>query len=238
MQELKNKLVLSTLLIFVFLCLPKASYAAFLEFDPTELRPKVGDTVNAKVNIDAEKDQVLSSDVRITYDPRLLQVVSISDGTYFSIAKKDFSKPGVIYIAGIIDTPGDFKVGKGTIATVSFKALAAGTGVLDFVCEDNVTATDSNIAKNVLDVPDIIACEKNGPADVIISGSTTTATAPTPTAATSGGGSGSGTSGSGGTSNQPAPSTLPRSGVLDDVAKAAIPGAILFLIGISLRMLL
>lgn len=229
-----KKALLSFIFVGIVVALPHKAHAAFLEFDPAEQKPKVGDTITAKVNIDAERDQVLSSDVRITYDAKLLQVTAIDNGSYFSIAKKDFSKPGQIYIAGIIDTPGDFKTGKGTIATITFKVLAAGTGVLDFVCEDGETATDSNIAKNVLDVPDIIACEKNGPADIIISGTSTSTITPSPTTRSSGS---SGSSG-GTTTKTSSPSALPKSGVVDDLMKAAVPGMILFIIGISLRMLL
>src|SRR3989344_2687178 len=216
MKKMKKKIVLQMVIsLVVILLYPKLVAAGFLEFS----KPVVD------VNIDAESDQVLSTDIRIIYDPKLLQVVDVKEGNYFpSVPKKDFSQSGKIYIAALVENPGDYQSGVGTVATITFKALANGIGTLTYVCEDRQTAQDSNIAKNDLNATDVIACSQNGDSDIKIgSGST---------------GTGSGTSGSSSTTRTSSPSSLPKSGIVDDFFKVAIPGIFLLAIGVGIRLLL
>ncbi|OGK21538.1 hypothetical protein A3C23_04850 [Candidatus Roizmanbacteria bacterium RIFCSPHIGHO2_02_FULL_37_13b] len=222
-----KKKTLAQILSFlvVILIYPRLVAAGFLEFSKPIINVKVGEQFTIDVNIDAESDQVLSTDVRVIYDPKLLQIVDIKAGNYFPSAPKlDFSQSGKIYIAALVENPGDYQSGAGTVATITVKALANGTGTLTFVCEDRQTAQDSNIAKNDLNATDVIACSQNGDSDIKIgSGST---------------GTGSGTSGSSSTTRTSSPSSLPKSGIVDDFFKVAIPGIFLLAIGVGIRLLL
>lgn len=206
----------------------KGARAAFLDFDPKSVSTKVGTTFDVKLKIDAGTDEILSTDARVIYDPKILSVEDIKDGSYFSIPKKDCTTtPGKCYIAGIIETPGDSQTGSGVLVTLTFKGIANGSDTLSIICTPGETAKDSNIAKNELNVSDIIECTKNGKVAVTVGNGVAT---PSATITPSGGGAG----------NPPAggPSTLPRSGVVDDVLKVAVPGAILFIFGIAVKLLL
>lgn len=201
--------------------------AAFLDFDPKTVKPKVGGAFDIKLKINAEEDEILSTDARLIFDPKLLTVTAITDGDYFSIAKKDFSQPGKVYIAGIVETPGDFETGEGVLATITFKAVSSGVGTITVVCNPGETAKDSNIAKNVLNVTDVIDCPKNGKVDIVIGGGTGS------------GSSGSATGGSSSSSSKSStPSALPKSGTVDDIMHVAIPGTILLFFGLALKFLL
>lgn len=223
-----KKIILGAFFIYVTLfVLPNGARAAILDFDPKTVTGKVGSTFTVNLKIDAKTDEVLSTDARITYDPKLLSVDSITDGTYFDIPKKDAVVPGKIYIAGIIKNPGDSKTGSGVLATITFKSLTDGTGTIGIVCNPGETAADSNIAKNELNVTDIIECTKNGSVQVTVGTG----------GSGSGGSGGSGGAGSG-SSGGSGGSTLPRSGVIDDVLQFAVPGTMLLMFGVGLKLLL
>lgn len=227
-MKIYRKIVIGAFFLYVALfVLPNGARAAILDFDPKTVTGKVGTTFDVKVLIDAKAEEILSTDARITYDPKLLSVVEIKEGTYFDIPKKDASIPGKIYIAGIIQNPGDSKTGSGTIATITFKSLADGTGTISIVCNPGETAADSNIAKNELNVTDIIECSKNGSVQVTVG-----------SGGSGSGGSGSGGSGGSGSSGGSGGSTLPRSGVIDDVLQYAVPGTMLLMFGVGLKLLL
>lgn len=228
-----------------FSAFPQIANAAFLDFSPKTVNSSTGKTFDVIVKIDAGVDQILSTDARIIFDPKLLTVTEVLDGDYFSIAKKDCnSQPGKCYIAGIVETPGDFKTGKGDLATITFKALASGTGTISYVCNPGETARDSNIAKNVLNVTDIIECPKNGKVDIIVGGAASGVTPGGERGSDSPGfpdssGSGSSTTTRGGTSSTSSPSALPRSGSIDTIMQIALPaGTLLFFIGLGLKLFL
>lgn len=227
---MKVKILIYSLLtiVFAFFIFVNGVDAATLEFDPTSESAAVDEEFILDVMIDAGSDQVLASDARIIYDEQLLSVVEIADGEYFTVAKKDFSTPGTIYIAAIVQNPAEAKTGSGVIASITFKGLQNGTGTVSFVCTPGETARDSNIAKDDIDATDIIECSANVDADVVIGdGTGGGGTAVTPTGTTSGTGSSTTT-----------PSTLPKSGMLEDLLAIAIPGFALVFLGMGMKILL
>ena len=76
----------------------------------------------------------------------------------------------------------------------------------------------SKINKNDTDATNIIDCSGNGTANITI-----------------GGGTGNGGGGGGGA--EPTPSSLPRAGFMEYLAQFAVPGTLLFFIGLGIRFL-
>lgn len=167
------------LLIVVGLFFATAAHgvsAASLQFDPTTLNVTTGQSFQIKLDIDAgtAADGILATDAKITYDKALCQVTKIDNGTYFTtLGKADFATPGQVYVAAIVDDPGDFKKGTGTYATMTVTCNNSGTATFSYVCTPGETGNDSNIANNDFDATDVINCSENGTARVVIGGSST-----------------------------------------------------------------
>ena len=91
-----KKKTLAQILSFlvVILIYPRLVAAGFLEFSKPIINVKVGEQFTIDVNIDAESDQVLSTDVRVIYDPDRLQLYDLSADTVNNIIRaNNFSLP-------------------------------------------------------------------------------------------------------------------------------------------------
>lgn len=214
-----KKVVKSVFLLVAFLLLVPViivqAQAATLNFDPTTATTSVGQTFQLKININAGSDQVTGSDVYITYDAAILEAQSVSDGTFFPTVANNITS-GRVYIAAMVDDPASPKTGSGTLATVTFKGLKDGSISLAFDCNQ------TTIVKNDADATNIFECSKSGSASVTVGGGGTNPTA-TPTA---------------GSTDQPTPTQLPKSGVFDDMVKWSRWGIALVVLGGVVRLLL
>jgi hypothetical protein len=85
-----------------------------------------------------------------------------------------------LYISGVVDSAGSVKNGSGTLATVSFKGLKAGTTTVSFLCEDGRT-DDSNVTKNDIDATDLLVCSSLVDGSYTLSGETAPTNTPTET---------------------------------------------------------
>lgn len=215
-----NKYIFITIVLFlsalfVVPIIGNGVHAGFLKFDTTTAAPNVGQTFQVQVIVDVGSDQATSTDVYVMYDASLVQATNVASGTFFPTVTNNLST-GRVYIAGLVDDPASSKTGNGTLATITFKTLKAGSGTISFDCQN--VSNSSKIIKNDINATNIITCSQNGTMAVTVGGgsaSTTGSTAPTT-----------------------APSELPRSGVFENVMKFALPGIILLLLGSSLRLLL
>lgn len=216
--------------------------AATLQLEPSTVATTVDKTFEVKIIVNSGGEEINAVDVFVLYDKDLLTVESVKEGVFFPTVLQDIKVAGRAYIAGMVDNPGTFKTGSGTVATLVFKAKKNGTTTLTFDCTQGSTR-DSNVVKNDLNASDIIACVSNGKSTVAIGSGTTTviAATPTPTSAPAAVATLTPTP----TSRPVATSTttttvtnLPKSGVFDDVATYAVPGAILFIVGLGLRLIL
>ena len=206
-----------SLFLFIFTASVYSNvYAATLKFDKTTVTTDVNQTVDLQVQIDAASDQILGVDSYIVYDPQYFEPQNVANGTYFpTVLNNIFS--GKVYIAGIVNDPSTFKTGAGTLATITFKALKNGSGNITFYCVAGASDS-SKILKNDTNATNVIDCANNGSASFTIG---TGAAAPGP-------------------SNTPAPtiSRLPQTGLLDSFGSYTIPGALLLLLGIGVKLLL
>jgi hypothetical protein len=197
-------------------------YAAFLKFDQASYDLEVGDTFDVQIIVNPGTEEVTSIDSYVKYGSSVINATGVTEGSYFPTVLNDLTS-GKVYIAGLVDSPSDFKSGTGTVATITFEALKVGTTELVFDCDGQATVT-SKVIKNDINSTNIIQCSQNGTATVTIgvaaaSGSTLT---PTPT----------GTS----TENTSTPTTrpvtqLPASGSAENMMLLGAIGAVLVVIG-------
>lgn len=182
----------------LYLMLPyavNAVNAAHFEFDKSALSVKNGDTFTLQVIVDPKTEQITSVDIYVLYDKSILTAQTVDAGTYFPTILDDI-QPGKIYIAGLVEDPTAFKTGKGTVATITFKATADGTANVTFDCR---SASDSSkIIKNDINATNIITCADNKSSLVTVG---TISSLPT----TSGGTNGSTTTDTSGATLTPTP---------------------------------
>jgi len=133
----------------------KSSKMASLFFEPKEGKFKVGEEFEVKIFVDTGDYQTDATDVRLNFNPQILQVTKITEGKIYDDypAKRVDLENGVIIINGITSLIKTFK-GKDIFAVVTFKGIKPGIANLIFEFEPSST-TDSNvvasgIAKDVL----------------------------------------------------------------------------------------
>jgi hypothetical protein len=197
-------------------------HAASLRFDNTTYSVAIGADINVGVIVDAGSEQINSSDIYVLYDPTLLEARTVIPGTYFPTFSPTITS-GKVYIAGLVDDAANSKTGSGTVATITFRGLRSSRATLTFDCQTNAYNT-SKIVKNDLNATNIIVCTQNGTAAITVGTGATSATTPTGTSGSSGAASGS--------------TSLPRTGIFENVVRYAIPGAILFIVGTAVRLIL
>lgn len=192
--------------------------AAFLKFDKASYSVAVDETFDVEIIVNPGSEQITSVDAYVIYDSAIINADSVTEGSYFPTVLNDLTT-GKVYIAGLVDSPSDYKEGVGTVATVTFKALKEGETDLVFDCDGQATVT-SKVIKNDINSTDIIVCSENGTATVTIGvgGTTPDATGgaedtPTPTP------------------TQAVVTQLPASGTTENMIAMSILGAILVGVG-------
>lgn len=200
-------------LVAIALLLPSVVSAATLSVSPSSQSVKVGDTFSVVVSLDTQGTFIDGVDFRyINYNPAVLQVqdssassggVQIAPGVLMSmtLANNVDTNLGRITFSQVASGGNKYK-GSGTLATITFKALSAGTANLTFNHTSGNT-TDSNVAANGSDV-----------LTAVINGSYTVNGASSGGSTTSGG---DGSSSSGGSST---------GGVVAVGPTACVPGAV------------
>lgn len=191
--------------------------AASLKFDAPSVSTTAAQTFDIDVIVDTGGEEINSTDVYITFDKDIIEAQTVSEGTFFPTVLNDITE-GRVYVAGMVDDPATSKSGTGTVATITFKALKAGTTTLTYHCDSSVNET-SKVIKNDIDATNIIVCSENGSTSVSVGGSS--AEESTEDTTSSGGAE-----------------ELPESGIFDNVVKYAAPGVILFIIGLAVKLLL
>jgi len=212
------------ILFLFFFIFAGSAFAASLKFDKTSASVNTGDTFEIQMLVDAGSDQIISADAYVTYDASMLEEESVTNGSFFPSVVPQISS-GSIYVAGMVNDTSSSKTGSGMLATVKFKALKDGNTDIKYNCESTTTGP-SKIIKNDLNATNIISCSENSRVTITV-GSTSTTLTPTPASDYHAY-----------TSTTPAPSTLPKTGVFDNVVKLAVPGTILLFLGVVVKFLL
>ncbi len=104
-----------------------------------------GDTQTVAVALDTQGNEVAGVDIQLTFDPAVLQVSNLNfTGLLPNQGGSTFdNSAGTLSISGIVNEGSPFN-GQGTVATIDFTALAAGTSAIDFVWTSGST-TDTNV---------------------------------------------------------------------------------------------
>jgi len=197
-------------------------HAAFQKFDKTSYSVAKDKTFDVQIIVDPGSEQITSIDSYVTYDSSIVSAQSVTEGAYFPTVLNDLTS-GKAYVAGLVDSPSDFKTGVGTVATITFRALANGETDLVFDCDSQATVT-SKVIKNDINATNIIECGRNGTATVTIAVGGTTLPTSTPKDET------------GGVDDTPTPTTkvvtqLPASGSTENMIVLSMLGAVLVGIG-------
>ena len=199
------------LLSFLLLINPSASLAQtsspHLSLTPTVKEVNAGINFNVTVSVDTGGQQASGVDAVVQYDSSLLEVVSVSEGTFSPTITTITTTLGKVEIYGVADT-GSPKTGTGTLATITFKGKAPGTAAVSFVCQSGSTS-DSNI--NSTSDTDVIVCASNVNASYVITGQSATTT-PAATASAE---------------------SLPQTGFLEPTALMIGGGIILMILGLA-----
>lgn len=184
--------------------------AASLLFDPASSAIEEGETFSVDITIDAGTKQVAGTDIYITYDSSIVSLQSVTGGDYFPLVS-NIPTTDKLYISGVIANQGEYKTGTGTVATLVFKGEAEGSTTLKFTCDLTQTET-SKINQNDINASNIIDCSTLTDHTVTIGG--------------------------GGTSATTTPTTLPASGVYDDMVRYSTLGGVLLFAGLGLRLIM
>jgi LPXTG-motif cell wall-anchored protein len=213
-----------SLFVYFFICLffVGGVQAASLKFDKSTVTVTVGSTFTLDAQVDAGSDQITSTDMWILYDPALLEAQSASSGAFFPAVTNSINA-GKVYIAGLVTDPGTYKTGSGTVATVSFKGLQNGTATISYDCRADVS-NSSKVIKNSVDPTNVIVCSSNGTSVVTIgTGGSVAPTSAIPT----------------GVYQPPVnPTSLPQTGLMDEMPKLVAMGLLFVITGVIMRVLL
>jgi hypothetical protein len=208
----------------VFLALPllvQGVYAATLRFNPTTTTVDTQGTFDVEILVDSGSDEISGTDAYVLYDASVLQPQSVEEGDHFPTVTNTISSDRVS-ISGVITDPTDFRTGEGTLATITFEALSAGTTDLEIYCDLSANDT-SKIVKSDINATNIIECNALQNFTATINDNTPTATPqpqPTTPPATPVP-----------TSVHVEPTALPEAGIADNIAQYTIPGVILLMVG-------
>lgn len=212
---------LSFVLILGALCLLFAplTKAATLEFAPATGSYTTNTPFNVEIKVDTDSQDTQSTDAVIEFDTAFLSVENVTYGSFYPTVLHSI-QDNKLYISGVVDDAASVKNGTGTLATVSFKGLKAGTATLRFLCETGRT-DDSNVSKNDTDATDLLVCTSLTQASYTLSGDPVTTNPDGTTTGTTGtDGSTTGTTGGTDTSHlgtTVADGTIPATGFMDVV---------------------
>lgn len=232
-------------LLFVtlfFLALPIQAFAVnSLSFDAISKNGNVGDTIRVGTMISAT-DEVISADVKITYDTSAIEILSTEAGDFFKDVSQSTSTPGTLTLTALQEgTKG--KKGSGVVAYTNMKFKKSGSSQLKFLCSS--TNPTSKLIINATTASNAIDCASTGAQVLGISVGTAGAPTPTPapgsvtpTASVPVGtvvqpGAGQPYS-PGGVYTTP-PTRLPQSGAVEDTIHVMIFGGLFVALGTLLR---
>ena len=126
--------------------MPKGVLAATLSLSPTSLTKAVGSTFNVDVVLDPKTDAVSAASVIINYDTAKLTAVSVTQGALFNTPLTntiDTTIGQIRYDSGSLTTA---VTTRGVMATVLFRAVAAGSANATILFDPTVTTGTSLVA--------------------------------------------------------------------------------------------
>lgn len=152
MRQRYLTLIARAIYIIIFITIsvfPRVAHAAEpgLYFSPSSLTVSKGNTFTTNIILDTEENKVGGAGAKIIFNSDILEVDSITSGAIFDdYPSTTFdNSQGKITISGISSSPNNLYVGRGTFASITFRAKATGNTTVLFDFTPGST-TDSNIA--------------------------------------------------------------------------------------------
>jgi|GEM_PF-4081628 len=145
LQLFKSSFVRFFLLIIPLL-LSTNAYAASLSVSPGNITVTNGQEFQINVVLDTQGADIVAVDAIIEYDPAMIEIVSITQGSIFSAYPVKTFANGEIRISALDSTFSTPYNGSGTLATVRARGLQVGTTNFNFVFTSGST-TDSNVVE-------------------------------------------------------------------------------------------
>ncbi|MGO9123275.1 MAG: cohesin domain-containing protein [Terriglobales bacterium] len=115
---------------------PQPQGSASFSFDPPAIAQPPGSTFTVNVQL-AGAQNTYSVPLQVTYDPKMLQVVNVSNGTFLSqdgqavaLVHRDDDSSGTLQITATRPPGASGISGQGTIVTLTFMAKSAGQSTL------------------------------------------------------------------------------------------------------------
>ena len=199
--------------VFFFLTTSVRVEAARLNIQPPSGNFELGQQFQADIILDTENQSTAGTDVYLNYDPTILSVVTIQNGTAYDtyLGKNIDNNSGSLSVSGITSLGSNTGFnGTDTFVTILFEGVGVGTSEVTFDFSPGAR-NDSNVA--VLDTATDELTSATGATYIIGAAGTGSGT----------GGTGSG-SGKGGPVAQTTPTELPQSGVITDTLKPIAAG--------------
>lgn len=180
-----KRFLLPIIFITVFaLSRPAVAYAAAsLSLSPASATKAVNDTFSVDIVLDTGGDAVGGATAILTYDTARLQVVgsSLTVGPIFGSGTAPFTNTvdtatgQIRYDSGTLGTA---YTGQGTLATITFRAVAVGTAPVNFVFNPSATTGTSLVAAST-GPTNLLTTVNNGTYTISGTGTTTTYLPPT-----------------------------------------------------------
>lgn len=133
-------------LFIIPLLLTTNAYAASLSVSPGNITVTNGQEFQINVVLNTEGADIVAVDAVIDYDPAMIEIVSITQGSIFSAYPVKTFANGEIRISALDSTFSSPYNGSGTLATVRARGLQVGTTNFNFVFTSGST-TDSNVVE-------------------------------------------------------------------------------------------
>lgn len=171
-------------LLFLGLLFPKGVFAQSFSLIPQTATKSAGQEFNVSLEINTAGQEVSAADVKLSFDEEILQVVSVTKGSFFPEVSHNIYS-GTLYISGSFLNLNETASGSGKLATLALKGKSAGVSALAFVCSSQTT--DTNIFDGSATPKDIVDCTLTKDGSYTITGglggsseATTSGTTPTP----------------------------------------------------------
>ena len=128
---------------------------AELSFGPAQT-VSVDDEFTIPIVLDSKEFHVNSADISISYDPTLIEILSVENGTVFNqlVAEEILSEKQRVEFSLVMEPEKTF-TGIDTIATLTARTLRSGTVTLAFIFKKN-ERKDSNVSVNDLPGEDVL----------------------------------------------------------------------------------
>lgn len=171
----------SLLLFFLFVLTPVQALAApKLYFDPSTQTAVQNNEFTIQLKIDAEANQVIGSDVVVSYAGADLDVTAVTNGGYFPEFQFADNGSGRIELHGYVTSIYQTKTGAGTLATLKFKSTkSSGSSALTMTCSGN--GNDTNMLNST--GQNILSCNSINQVSITYSSGASNTNTPTPTTA-------------------------------------------------------